>query len=912
MKGSSTREVRLGPGRGRPVPLGVARLALALAALAALPGCGGCRQDADQAQEELDKEEAEKRAKQKKPKPPFVDLQGRVPPRLTTRPSARLIIRRSTGTQRRDQAPDKKTPAERRDPLVQQPCKPGHWTAVTLSAKTNNFDFVGDLEIAAADLRGGPIPLKGTPFDLTTTRQVSLPKSQPKIIESVLFVPYSQQQTLVSYRLNWGKGGRTAMPEVRNGLARMPSYQYHLAVLARSPARYEFLGTLPSIAPPRDEYDFAPTAPYNRIVLIRADHPNPRPPLLLPSYGLLWTSISHVLWDDADPDALTADQQQALLDWLNWGGQLILSGPDTLETLRDSFLAPYLPATVAGVRQLQAADFVPLHGWASNPQITAARKPVELLGPLGRWTGVKLDKHPHARFVPGGGDLFVERRAGRGRIVVSAFRLSSSQLDSWSGRDEMFNAFLLGRPARKSSTTMEAGLIVNWADAVDPRQRFDAARVCNLRYFARDTGVAVADYSPETTQGTDAESQYKTLDFYNPANLPRGPGVAAWNDSGAVAASARSALRSAAQIKIPDRSHVLWILAGYLVVLVPVNWVVFRVLGRVEWAWIAAPLIAIACTVLVIRAAQLDIGFVRSRTEIALVEVQADYTRAHVTRYTALYTSLTTDYDLHFDDPGGLAQPFAGFTDPSDRRGLLYGRGENARLEDYFVRSHSTGAVHSEQMVDLGGSLSLSETPAGGGPRWKLSNQTRLTLHQVGVIRKDKETGDVQTAYVPEDVGPGMEVPLTFRPSPEDGALFETQRGNSPLTGIGVPPRGLNLRGLAQLAQDVRQLAPGQVRLVAAIEQEVLEEGITGPTIDQTGRQSRAAGLLIAHLKYGFDRDPLPDVNRISSTAGQYSTIIDDRRPDDAMAGRPDPRSGPRPPAVPEPVALSPSSTDGP
>ena len=43
---------------------------------------------------------------------------------------------------------------------------------------------------------------------------------------------------------------------------------------------------------------------------------------------------------------LTNQQQQALLDWLHWGGQLIISGPSSLDKLKGSFLAPYLPGEV--------------------------------------------------------------------------------------------------------------------------------------------------------------------------------------------------------------------------------------------------------------------------------------------------------------------------------------------------------------------------------------------------------------------------------------------------------------------------------------------------------------------------------------------------------------------------------------
>ena len=59
-----------------------------------------------------------------------------------------------------------------------------------------------------------------------------------------------------------------------------------------------------------------------------------------------------------------------------------------------------------------------------------------------------------------------------------------------------------------------------------------------------------------------------------------------------------------------------------------------------------------------IRLAQLDIGFARSRTEIALLEVQGGYDKAHLTRYTAVYTSLSSSYRLAFAHHSALALPF--------------------------------------------------------------------------------------------------------------------------------------------------------------------------------------------------------------------------------------------------------------
>ncbi len=69
-----------------------------------------------------------------------------------------------------------------------------------------------------------------------------------------------------------------------------------------------------------------------------------KPPLS--SHPLTWTTISHVVWDGLPPDVLSVSQQQAILDWLHWGGQLIFTGGagQSYAIYHDSFLGPYLPA----------------------------------------------------------------------------------------------------------------------------------------------------------------------------------------------------------------------------------------------------------------------------------------------------------------------------------------------------------------------------------------------------------------------------------------------------------------------------------------------------------------------------------------------------------------------------------------
>ncbi len=73
-----------------------------------------------------------------------------------------------------------------------------------------------------------------------------------------------------------------------------------------------------------------------------------KPPLS--SHPLTWTTISHIVWDGLPPDVLSVSQQQAILDWLHWGGQLIFTGGagQSYALYHDSFLGPYLPADASG------------------------------------------------------------------------------------------------------------------------------------------------------------------------------------------------------------------------------------------------------------------------------------------------------------------------------------------------------------------------------------------------------------------------------------------------------------------------------------------------------------------------------------------------------------------------------------
>lgn len=391
----------------------------------------------------------------------------------------------------------------------------------------------------------------------------------------------------------------------------------------------------------------------------------------------------------------------------------------------------------------------------------------------------------------------------------------------------------------------------------------DARLVCGLRYFSRDTGVAFPQYAADVMTAKAEEAEFGGfVDTSGASGAVPGAGVAAWNDFNATAKAARDSLSSSARIEIPDRMFVVWVVTAYLLVLVPGNWLVFRSLGRVEWAWAAAPVIALLCTGTVIKLARLDIGFARSLTEIAVLEIQGDYPRGHMTRYTALYTSLSTAYDLSMEDGGGQIQPFAQVATPNGFRLQLgegyapweYHHGNEVTVPGYRVHSNSTRLLHSEQMVDFEGPLALQPSSDGD---YTLTNRSGLALRGAGVIRKTPN-GRLQTAWLGA-VAPDADVPVRFGWALPDAAgadLWKQERDQSPVTAANAALGQLTLRPLIDLAQDAREMQPGQVRLVAWTDQEV-----PGLQIDPAAPQVQRATLVVANLSFGFERDPAPDVN---------------------------------------------------
>jgi hypothetical protein len=769
-------------------------------------------------------------------------------------------------------APPIVMPAEPKTPLPL--IKPGHWETISQDMRMNYRDFVGDSRAWIGDAQERPYPIAKTPFNVRASRPVLLTKARWKSTETTLFIPEATQALSLWTELE-ERGLGFGLPRIRTPLTPMPSYQYHFVVLAKEPTRYAYVKTIDAVKAPyggESADDEQQEALLYSVVTLAAG-----PTIALPDNPLTWTSIAYLLWDEVDPgDPVSPEQRKALVDWIHWGGQLIISGPDSLDLLKGSFLEPYLPATSGGPVKI-GADDPAIAELNAHWMVSTEKTPGEPLKPNAPWSGIKLIpvKSDNVKPLPGTGGLFVERQVGRGRIVVSAMQLAERDLINWrSGFESLFNACLMRRPARKYVPGYYGPYTITW-DAESLRgRRLDAALNTRLRYFARDLGVETAYHWEDVTD----ESPYPQ---FNPFGQPvttlreyRAPtnpgGIGAWSDFSATANAARAALREAAGVEVPGADFVVLCLAAYLVALVPINWIVFRTIGRVEWAWIAAPIIALVGTWVIVQRAQLDIGFVRAQTEIAILEQQPDHPRAHLSRYTALYASLSTTYDFQSENTTTLAAPFPSVVRGEDFQMLIgqnltpvnFQRYDDVRLVGVPISSNSTGMVHCEQMHTLDGAIRVGVSKALGTPQ--IENHSKLELHSVCIVRKPT----LAEANVKErtkrrtfegrwigDLLPGQSATTAKRMSDlsDKKPFFAEQRARE--AGQIRTPR-LNLEPMFQLALDPKFIEDGETRLVARV-----DEVLPGVAITPNASQVRGATLVVVHLDYADPPSPEKDSN---------------------------------------------------
>ena len=278
-------------------------LALIVLSMTMVSGCGGCTDDGLTEEEKAAAKEKLKKEKEK-PKPDFEPPKLSIVPQKTDVAAIRLV-------------------------------KPGHWTAAVEEMKANNFDFVGQLYAEVRESGSGKvIDLDRTPHKLAIVRPATA-EGANEVFGNDVLGSGQRSEGVAGDQLRSRGGSPVTSPGPEP-----------LSLQKRINTTWWCCRPRPIATAGWNQWIVCAHAyldgPLNYYQVVT---PQIVKPLPLPSNSLAWTNIAYLVWDDVDPQMLSLEQQKAMVDWLHWGGQIIISGPKSLDQLRGK---TFLRALLAG------------------------------------------------------------------------------------------------------------------------------------------------------------------------------------------------------------------------------------------------------------------------------------------------------------------------------------------------------------------------------------------------------------------------------------------------------------------------------------------------------------------------------------------------------------------------------------
>jgi hypothetical protein len=749
--------------------------------------------------------------------------------------------------------------------------KANHWSTLTLDLRANDEDYDGFLQ-------SDPARLLGMPIDMVFRREARLVKEQRRGLAQQVFLTTIPKEWLLSIVRQGSLRSDATWPAI---LTTMGSHQSLIVVLSKeATTQFATWNRMTAVIPSgteRDNPQDLDKQRYYRMVL-----PAEPDKLALSAHPLTWATISHVVWDGLPPDTLSVSQQQAMLDWLHWGGQLIFTGGagQAYALYRESFLGPYLPGEPTGQTVgLGEEDLKPLsqsYPPPSTPFLPHAEdfsgiqripeqmqlgriyqppaairppraKPVYLsvLRPTAGASTIPLgEASPHL--------LAVERRVGRGRITMLTINPTEPVLGTWPGVDTLVRRVVLRRP--EEGVAGPAGF--NSAGYQGPRRGVLAAQDLTwYRITSRDArpgedsaGRLSEPVRPPPRVEKPASSESDVVPEAEEAVVPT-LGVADWRDSTRFPALSRDLLEEASGITIPSSTFVLRVILAYLIAVVPLNWLICRfVLNRREWAWIVVPLVAFGFAIAVQRGAAYDMGFDSASDEIDLLEVQGGYPRAHLTRFASIYTSGRGNYTISYPNNNtALALPL------DNGRSI---RGEDVTtstwqsspvpsLSNLAVQPRSLSLFRAEEMATMAGAIRLE----GDGAGRRVINDSELELRDAMLVDLTGPDRDQWKERYLGTIAPGASVEIGADGTAKPPEKLEAGPG---------PDLNTFLQAV-RTTWERRDENQGEIRLVAWV-----SRTMPGQVIEPAPDRLRGFTAVLVHLRSG--PPPSPD--------GQHYNIL--------------------------------------
>lgn len=235
-----------------------------------------------------------------------------------------------------------------------------------------------------------------------------------------------------------------------------------------------------------------------------------------------------------------------------------------------------------------------------------------------------------------------------------------------------------------------------------------------------------------------------------------------------------SFLRFTLQAELPSTQFIALYLGLYIILVAPVNYLVFRWVGRLEWAWLTVPVWAIIFAVGVYYIGALRQQSQVSVSQVSVIEAGSSANYAKATTYSTIYSPVRQWYTLSLTNPPAYPLLPMLFDDQTATEQLsaeqlnMEMTQAGAQINDFLIYHWSQRLLKAQHRFDLGEGIDFQLQATDHQLRGYLANQSPYPIESP-VIFYQQNT-----------------IPLDFGVLPPG----EDYRFERPYSQLGSPPRG--------------------------------------------------------------------------------------------------------------------------
>ncbi len=291
----------------------------------------------------------------------------------------------------------------------------------------------------------------------------------------------------------------------------------------------------------------------------------------IPDRGSGLRSFNSLIISDQNTDALSTEQRNALREFVETGGQLILAGGSGWSKVESGFSASFLPLDVTGYANIVSLDgLVPPNGEEIKSPGPLSRPAVLAQGQVMKDARLLSQISNGSNLVP----VAAEREIGEGRVVAMSIDLAVPPLQDWSGASQFWVELFSFNITPQHSLYSEA--------------------------------------NPQVKNGAD----YLSL----VTNIP--------------------------ELRLPDIFTFFLIVAAYLLLIGPLNFIVLKKFRRLTLSWLTLPALTLIFTVAVLNYTNSQPSGQVLINQLTAVQVGPDQDLAQVRSYAAVFSPEDRSYNI--------------------------------------------------------------------------------------------------------------------------------------------------------------------------------------------------------------------------------------------------------------------------